>query len=439
MITSIIDPDDGGGTDYLSLSLWEAGLAATLTDDVEATCRSSSGSADVTSFVFGVTSLSTYFAEIKPIAGNEASTSYSASKYRHEAPASGTFYIFMGLTVNNIQLGPTDNDGIRILNTEDGDVIVKKCLLKGHSVNYENAIWVSANAAGNDVYIFNNIVYKMSGSENTGIFSAAGGTTYVENNTFAGCTRGIRQGGGTLTAINNIVDGSGDTSAYLGTFTASNYNCTDGTDTDDGGAQSIQSGTIVFENTGAGTEDYATKVGSTDTIEEGTDTVNGGYTDDIDGTARGAAWDIGAFEYVSAVEDLSVDEFETVGLTEDITTILSDLKIDKSDLINLVEDITTILSDLVIDENEAVSVLEDVIAEVIGIVLEQEGFRWRDDDDSEAAATWLAEQDIDINRARGISTRVRFLINASEDPDAKQFKIQYKKTTDAVWRDMPTS
>jgi len=74
-----------------------------------------------------------------------------------------------------------------------------------------------------------------------------------------------------------------------------------------------------------------------------------------------------------------------------------------------------------------------------GLALEQEGFRFRDDDDSEAAAAWLALQDIDITRAKEINTRLRFLLNATGDQAAKQFKLQYKKTSDATWRDMPVN
>lgn len=304
MQTAIIDPDNGGGTDYLSLNAWEAALPATLTDDEEATCRSSSGSADTTAFSVNITSVATYTLEIEPIAGNEASTSYSTSKYRLELGAGGDFLIYDSITVNNIQIGPTDDDGLRVLDTVGGDVWVKKCLFRGHATAYQRGLWVSSNVAGNDIYIYNNIIYKMSGTDSEAI-EANAGTVYIENNTLPGNVAGIRASSGTVIAINNIVDGSGDTNAYIGTFASSDYNCTDGTDTGDGGANSIQSGTIVFTNTGAGTEDYSTTVDSTDTIEKGTDTVNGGYTDDIDGTARGNVWDIGAFNF-QAEEGLSI-------------------------------------------------------------------------------------------------------------------------------------
>ena len=80
-----------------------------------------------------------------------------------------------------------------------------------------------------------------------------------------------------------------------------------------------------------------------------------------------------------------------------------------------------------------------VYTPAVSLDLEQEGFRWRDDDDSESAAAWLADQDVDITRAKETNTRLRILLNTTGDQAAKQFKLQYKKTSDAEWRDMPES
>ena len=76
----------------------------------------------------------------------------------------------------------------------------------------------------------------------------------------------------------------------------------------------------------------------------------------------------------------------------------------------------------------------------VSLDLEQEGFRWRNDNGSESAATWKAAQDVDVTDiGKNENIRLRFLINATGDPDAKQFKLQYKKTADSEWRDMPES
>lgn len=70
-------------------------------------------------------------------------------------------------------------------------------------------------------------------------------------------------------------------------------------------------------------------------------------------------------------------------------------------------------------------------------VIEQEGFRWRDDDGSETTATWLATQDTDITRAKSTNTRLRTLLNTKDsgsNPSSQQFKLQYQKNGASAWR-----
>ncbi len=74
----------------------------------------------------------------------------------------------------------------------------------------------------------------------------------------------------------------------------------------------------------------------------------------------------------------------------------------------------------------------------VSLAREQEGYRWRDDDGSESAATWLAAQETNISRAREVNTRVRLLVNYTGDPPSEQVKIQWRKVGDAdsEWRDI---
>jgi hypothetical protein len=58
------------------------------------------------------------------------------------------------------------------------------------------------------------------------------------------------------------------------------------------------------------------------------------------------------------------------------------------------------------------------------LALEQEGFRWRNDDGSESAATWRQNQDVQDNIQSGGKARVRFVVNATGDPTSKQFQIE---------------
>lgn len=68
--------------------------------------------------------------------------------------------------------------------------------------------------------------------------------------------------------------------------------------------------------------------------------------------------------------------------------------------------------------------------------LEQEGYRWRNDDGSESAATWLASQDANIEVAVEVPKRLRVLVNASGDPASKRFKLQYRPTGGDTWLDI---
>jgi hypothetical protein len=62
--------------------------------------------------------------------------------------------------------------------------------------------------------------------------------------------------------------------------------------------------------------------------------------------------------------------------------------------------------------------------------LEQVSFRYRDDDDDEAHATWLDSQGTDITRAANLNTRLRFLLQAAGNPPAGQVQIEYNKVGD---------
>lgn len=70
---------------------------------------------------------------------------------------------------------------------------------------------------------------------------------------------------------------------------------------------------------------------------------------------------------------------------------------------------------------------------------EQEGYRWRDDDGSESGASWLLAQDTSpLDRAAGLTTRLRMLLDVDDDLDPSQVTLQYKRNDEAAseWRDI---
>jgi hypothetical protein len=65
--------------------------------------------------------------------------------------------------------------------------------------------------------------------------------------------------------------------------------------------------------------------------------------------------------------------------------------------------------------------------------LDQEGFRWRNDDGSETTATWKDSQDTNITAPAGQNMRLRMIVNATLDPAAKDFQLEGKLSTDSNW------
>lgn len=68
--------------------------------------------------------------------------------------------------------------------------------------------------------------------------------------------------------------------------------------------------------------------------------------------------------------------------------------------------------------------------------LEQEGFRFRNDDGNEAGASWRQSQDVNDSIATQTRFRLRVLVNASGDPDPAQLQVEYRRQGDpeAAWR-----
>jgi len=162
--------------------------------------------------------------------------------------------------------------------------------------------------------VWNNVLYDFSNSDNgVGVFiwndpSNGESITYLYNNTIFNSAVGIETyANGTTTAINNIVIGSGNTNAYLGTFaTGTDYNATDGTDSIGQGTHNKISQTFNFID--QANRDLHLAPTDAAARDAGVSLAGDSYLPfavDIDGNARpyGAAWDIGADEDSSFTPD----------------------------------------------------------------------------------------------------------------------------------------
>jgi len=63
--------------------------------------------------------------------------------------------------------------------------------------------------------------------------------------------------------------------------------------------------------------------------------------------------------------------------------------------------------------------------------MEQEGFRWRNDDGSESAATWAENQDVNHSVEKNTHRRLRVLMNATGDYASLQATLQFRRVGDA--------
>lgn len=68
-------------------------------------------------------------------------------------------------------------------------------------------------------------------------------------------------------------------------------------------------------------------------------------------------------------------------------------------------------------------------------ILNQEGYRFRNDDGDEATATWKAGQDSNISLPAGSKLRLRMIVDATGDPEAKTLQLEWhKKDSPEPWR-----
>ncbi|KKQ05208.1 MAG: hypothetical protein US15_C0032G0001, partial [Candidatus Moranbacteria bacterium GW2011_GWF1_36_4] len=241
---------------------------------------------------------------------------------RHQGVWDEEKYIHLN-EINSTAVSNTRIDGLQIYRSGDDGGYYVRGINSGPKAEISNNI-IKANLTGSQVHIgisegyagvnkiFNNIIYDFNGNAGNeyGIY-ITGGTNYVYNNTIYNCEYGISQqySGTILVAKNNIIKGSGNVNAYVGTFTNSDYNATDGTDVGDGGVHSKISQTFSFVD--EANDDFHLSPSDTAARNSGADLsqdYNLPIISDIDGHTRpasaigsGVAMDIGADESATPI------------------------------------------------------------------------------------------------------------------------------------------
>lgn len=224
--TDIVDPDNGAGTDYTSLTLWEANAetdhSAGAGDTLTAQCRSSSGSDDT-----ALVGISGNTVDSITIVGIDFPSDgiFDADKYTLNVTASAAYqYIIMHvdalpLTVKNIQIKSTGSNtnelyGIASVNSTSGDILIDGCII---DISATGGTIHGIGATYGEITVQNSIILNC---EDIGIvsfgYNNANITAY--NNVISGCGIGIeRSHSGTSISTNNAV--FNNTNDFNGTIT----------------------------------------------------------------------------------------------------------------------------------------------------------------------------------------------------------------------------
>ncbi|KKM69810.1 hypothetical protein LCGC14_1447030 [marine sediment metagenome] len=317
MATSIIDPDNGGGTDYLSLNAWEAAKQAVLSAPEIAQCRNSSGSADTTAFEISAwtTSAENYIL-IEAYTGFQHEGVYSTAKYHLTTTNDSALHILEhyvrvdGIQIELTTTGTAGASGVAMSGLVAGgaDIRLSNIIVKGICASTGTVAGIVANDADLTLLtIWNTIVYGIEASgdpSQRGIYMDNVGTANLYNCTVNDCERGIERDVGTVNVQNSLVFECADD--FNGTFNSITYCASDDDHTGDSATNFVITQTAddyAALVTDADGRDYSVTDTSSELFNTGNGaTPKGTFTDDIIGTTRGPAdgdWDIGAFEFAA--------------------------------------------------------------------------------------------------------------------------------------------
>ena len=319
-VTKIIDPDNGSGTDYTSLSAWEAGEQGDLTgarDEIAvAKCRCTGGTADTTAVTIdGWTTSSTQYIKIWTDPAEsyrhngtwQAGNKYrllTASLYNGVITSAEGYVVLEGLQLNNSGSRAEQAMGFRnTASSGTAELSISKCIILGSGTGtptYNVGIWLDG-FTGFTAKIWNNIIYDWQ----VGIrdVSYTNPSYYIYNNTIYGCTTYgiVFEGlGGTTRLKNNLCNGNGTDYSLSGMGGTREYVTNLSEDTSSPN-DTLDSKAVSFSNEGG--DDFHLAAADTAAKDAGTDLSADGalaFSDDIDGSTRSGTWDIGADEYVAA-------------------------------------------------------------------------------------------------------------------------------------------
>lgn len=308
-----IDPDNDTGTDYTSLSAWEAGENGSLTEDLIANCRSSSGTADSAACNFSGVTLNGHNIIVQPIAGQEASTGPLDTSIYRLAAASDHPVNDPGIIIDNIQIvQPSGDHAFRI---RESDFVLKNCFIEGHASGF-SVFYLNLGSAG----VYENNIINGNGNSNSLIYVTTASNKFYNNTLYDGGGVGIDNNNESTTYKNNVILSMTGNCFNAMTNATEDYNIVD--DTSVSNTNDIQNASAtdntnpgagtwaIFADLTAGSEDFAiVDDADNDALDAGIGPGSDSDvpTDDIDGNTRsGSDCDCGASEHVTST-DLNIN------------------------------------------------------------------------------------------------------------------------------------
>ncbi len=191
------------------------------------------------------------------------------------------------------------------------------CQIVDNTNNYQYAFKKYTTGSNATIKVWNNIIYgaiNSSQDDGVGIRLIGVGDTdimYLYNNTVTGSYQGYYvTGSGNIDARNNIAYNNTDNYYFLGNYSDSSNNLSGPTQSDSPGSNKISNAIVQFLDAAnndfhLSPNDTVARNAGTSTVNNLQLTVNNDIWFDIDGTARGNSWDIGAdevpVEFVSTI------------------------------------------------------------------------------------------------------------------------------------------
>ena len=289
----------GDGTHaYNTLSAAETGEAGVLSAPLVLLC---SGGADGGAVLFDAASWTTSGTNkitIKPNTGQEHGGQIDTGKYHKTS--TGTYQLLIRSTVPNFFV-----EGIQALLTQsnvtgfnlvEGNSGLFACLAKGdNSAGQDGLVLTGGGAAATTIHIVNCLAYNCAGAGiRKAVYNASIDYT-IYSNTIDNCGNGLifNSGFNTFNNFNNLL--TGNTTDYSGSSATTDNNVTSDATSPD---TAHRNKTVTYD---AGADVFTTS--DADVVGLGTDLSADSlfpFSTDIAGVARGATWDIGAFQDIGA-------------------------------------------------------------------------------------------------------------------------------------------